>query len=94
MLPQNPACQTPGHAGFGHDLVNAAAAPGGAQKFAEAASFRISFSSVRSETALRSRSFSFSGADFVRKGLLHLLQPIVFRASLSTQMIPFERMML
>ena len=32
------------------------------QKFPEAASRRISFSSVRSETAFRSRSFSFSSS--------------------------------
>ena len=37
------------------DVVDAGTAAGGAQKFPEAASFRISFSSVGSETALRSR---------------------------------------
>ncbi len=42
------------------DVIDAAEAPGGAQKFPEAASRRIRFSSVRSETAFRSRSFSFS----------------------------------
>ncbi len=41
------------------DVLDAATAAGGAQKFPEAASRRISFSSVRSETAFRSRSFSF-----------------------------------
>src|SRR5690606_31344743 len=39
-----------------HDTIDATATASGAQKFPEAASFRISFSSVRSETALRSRS--------------------------------------
>src|SRR4029079_16428146 len=45
-----------------HDMVDAAATAGGAQKFPEPASFRISFSSVSSDTALRSRSFSFSSS--------------------------------
>src|SRR5690606_33608913 len=52
-----------------HDTIDATATTGGAQKFCircpsgpEAASFRISFSSVRSDTALRSRSFSFSSS--------------------------------
>src|SRR5690606_23569067 len=51
------------------NMVDAGTATRGAQKFCircpsgpEAASFRISFSSVRSETALRSRSFSFSSS--------------------------------
>ena len=35
---------------------------GGAHQFPEAASFRISFSSVRSDTALRRRWFSFSSS--------------------------------
>jgi len=34
------------------------------------------------------------GADFVQKGLIYLLQPIVFQIDLYAQMIPFERMML
>ncbi len=44
-----------------HDVIDTAAAAR-AQKFPEAASRRINFSSVRSETALRSRSFSFSSS--------------------------------
>jgi hypothetical protein len=60
MLPQHAACQPLGHVELRHDVIDAAATAGGAQKFPEAASRRISFSSVRSETALRSRSFSFS----------------------------------
>ena len=39
--------------------IDAGAAPCGAQKFPFAASANMSLSSVRSETALRSRSFSF-----------------------------------
>lgn len=45
-----------------HDMIDTASTTGGAQKFPEAASFRISFSSVRSDTALRSRLFSFSSS--------------------------------
>jgi hypothetical protein len=45
-----------------HDVLDAATTAGGAQKFPEAASRKISFSSVRSETAFRSRSFSFSSS--------------------------------
>ena len=44
------------------DMIDASTAAGGAQKFPEAASRRISFSSVRSDTAFRSRSFSFSSS--------------------------------
>ena len=44
------------------DVIDAPTAAGGAQKFPEAASRRISFSSVRSDTAFRSRSFSFSSS--------------------------------
>jgi hypothetical protein len=41
-------------------LFDAGSTPRGAQKFPDAASFRISLSSVRSETARRSRAFSAS----------------------------------
>jgi len=44
------------------DVIDAGTAAGGAQKFPEAASRRISFSSVKSDTAFRSRSFSFSSS--------------------------------
>ena len=44
------------------DMLDASTAAGGAQKFPDAASRKISFSSVRSETAFRSRSFSFSSS--------------------------------
>ena len=50
------------HAELLHDVIDTRTATGGAQKFPEAASRRISFSSVRSETAFRSRSFSFSSS--------------------------------
>jgi hypothetical protein len=42
------------------EALNARPATGGAYRFPEAASFRISFSSVRSDTALRRRAFSAS----------------------------------
>lgn len=60
MLRQNPACQSLRNMELQHDMLDTATPPGGAQKFPEAASLRMSFSSVRSETALRNRSFSFS----------------------------------
>ena len=44
------------------DTVDTRTAEGGAQKFPEAASRKISFSSVRSDTTFRSRSFSFSSS--------------------------------
>ena len=62
MLAQNLAGKALRNGELHHDMVDAAATAGRAQKFPEAASFRISFSSVRSDTALRSRSFSFSSS--------------------------------
>lgn len=56
-----------------HDVLNAAMATGGAHKFPDSISFRTSFSIIRSETALRRRSFSFSRT-FSRFGLV-ALQP-------------------
>ncbi len=47
---------------FPSDVINACSAAGGAQKFPEAASRRMSFSSVRSETAFRSLLLSFSSS--------------------------------
>ena len=44
------------------DMIDTRTSAGWAQKFPEAASRRISFSSVRSDTDLRSRSFSFSNS--------------------------------
>jgi hypothetical protein len=58
MLTENPAGKALRNGELHHDVVDAATATGRAQRFPEAASFRISFSSVRSDTALRSRSFS------------------------------------
>src|SRR5690606_3455329 len=60
VLPENLAGKALRDGELGHHMVDAAPATGGAQKFPRAASFRISFSSVRSDTALRRRSFSFS----------------------------------
>ena len=60
MLAENPACKTLRDAVLDDDSVDASTTTGGAQKFPEAASFRISFSSVRSDTARRSRVFSAS----------------------------------
>ena len=48
------------------DMIDAAPAPCGAQKFPFAASCKISLSSVRSEIARRSRAFSFSRS-FIRR---------------------------
>ncbi len=62
MLAENLAGKPLRHGELRHDTIDATATASGAQKFPEAASFRISFSSVRSETALRSRSFSFSSS--------------------------------
>ena len=44
------------------DMIDAATATGRAQKFPLAASFRISLSNVRSDTARRNRSFSISSS--------------------------------
>ena len=44
------------------DMIDTSTTAGGAQKFPETASRRISFSSVRSDTAFQSRSFSFSSS--------------------------------
>ena len=48
------------------DMVDAGTATRGAYQFPEAASFRISLSSVRSDTARRNRAFSFSSS-FMRR---------------------------
>ena len=55
MLAQNTASEALGHGVLGNDAVDAGTTTGWAQKFPKAASFRINFSSVRSETARRSR---------------------------------------
>ncbi len=62
MLTENPASEPLGNAMFGDHMLHAGATTRGAQKFPEAASFRISFSSVKSDTARRSRVFSASSS--------------------------------
>jgi hypothetical protein len=65
MLPENAANPPLGQLQFRPDMVDAGATPRGAQKFPLAASARIILSSVRSETARRSRAFSASSS-FIR----------------------------
>ena len=60
MLTEHAAGEAFGYAKRLSDALDTDAAASGAYQFPEAASFRISFSSVRSETALRSRAFSCS----------------------------------
>jgi hypothetical protein len=62
LLAENLADEALRHGELRHDMVDATAAVSGAQKFPEAASFRTSFSSVRSDTAFRNRLFSFSSS--------------------------------
>lgn len=70
---RRPAREPLRHAQPHHDMLDTATTPGGAQKFPRAASARISFSSVRSETALRSRG-AF-GLEFLHPLHLIRLQP-------------------
>ena len=51
-----------GHAKLAHHMLDTGTAAGGAYQFPEAASLRISFSIVRSETARRSCLFSDSSS--------------------------------
>src|SRR5208283_5040868 len=60
MLAENAAGEAFGNAERLLNALDTDAAAGGAYQFPDAASFRISFSSVRSDTALRSRAFSAS----------------------------------
>ena len=60
MLAEHAAGEALRHLELLPNVLDTGTAAGGAQKFPAAASRRISFSSVRSETAFRSRSFSFS----------------------------------
>ncbi len=62
ILTQNTTGTTLGYPELITDMVNTLAAARGAQKFSRAASARICLSSVRSETARRRRSFSFSNS--------------------------------
>jgi hypothetical protein len=59
MLLQNPANTTLRHRHLAAHKINTGTATGGAQKFPLTAYLRISLSSVSSETAFLSRSFSF-----------------------------------
>jgi len=60
MLAQNSAGEAFGNTERLLNALDADTAASGAYQFPDAASFRISFSSVRSDTALRSRAFSAS----------------------------------
>ena len=66
MMSENPADPPLGDSYHSSDMVDAAPAPGGAQKFPWAASWRISLSNDRSDTACRNRPFSFSRS-FMRR---------------------------
>jgi len=65
VLPEHTADPALGHPQRGSNMVDAYATTRGAQKFPFAASARIILSSVRSETARRSRAFSASSS-FIR----------------------------
>ncbi len=65
MLAQDTTGEAFGHTVLGNDEVDTRPAASRAQKFPEAASFRMSFSRVRSEIARRRRWFSVS-RDFSR----------------------------
>ena len=60
MLAKNPTRKALGYAMLGNDMIHAGTAAGGAYQFPEAASLRISFSNVKSETARRNCLFSDS----------------------------------
>ena len=62
MLTQDTASEAFGHTVLGNDVCDTSPAASRAQKFPEAASFKMSFSSVRSEIARRRRRFSVSKA--------------------------------
>ena len=62
VLPEHPAGPTLRDPEPVTDMIDVLEAARGAHKFPRAASVRICLSSVRSETARRSRSFSFSSA--------------------------------
>ena len=60
MLAKNPTRKAFGDTMLSNDTIHAGTAAGGAYQFPEAASLRISFSSVKSETARRNCLFSDS----------------------------------
>ena len=61
MLAKNPTRKALGDTVLGNDMIHTGTAAGEAYQFPEAASLRISFSSVKSETARRNCLFSVSG---------------------------------
>jgi hypothetical protein len=65
VLSEHAAEAALGHLQFGSNMIDTGMAARGAQKFPFAASARIILSSVRSETARRSRAFSASSS-FIR----------------------------
>ena len=62
MLSERFGGATLGHLELPPHVLDDGAAAGGAQKFPLAASFRISLSSVRSDTAFLNRAFSCSSS--------------------------------
>src|SRR3977135_4080670 len=60
MLAKNPTRKALGDTMLGNNMIHTGTAAGGAYQFPEAASLRISFSNVRSETARRNCLFSVS----------------------------------
>jgi hypothetical protein len=62
MLAKNPTRKALRHTMLGNNMIHTGTAAGGAYQFPEAASLRISFSIVRSETARRSCLFSDSSS--------------------------------
>ena len=62
MLTENPARPSFGNAKFSNNMIHTGPATRGDLKFPRAASARIILSSVRSETARRSRAFSVSSS--------------------------------
>ena len=62
MLAKNPTRKALGDTVLGNDMIHTGSAAGGAYQFPEAASLRISFSSVKSETARRNCLFSVSSS--------------------------------
>src|SRR5690606_3480361 len=78
VLPEHAADPPLGHRHHASDVIDAAPPTRGAQKFPRAASWRISLSSVRSDTARRSRAFSFSRS-FIWRAWSTFRPPYSFR---------------
>ena len=62
MLAKNPTRKALGDTVLGNDMLHTGTAAGGAYQFPEAASLRISFSNVKSETERRNCLFSVSSS--------------------------------